>query len=250
MPAGANNQAVIMQPKTLIPVSGTLISRVVLFLVSAALLAWAGYELQKTDTLPIQKIHAVGTFSNVNETMLRGVVVKTLDGGYFAVNVSEVRRAVEELAWVNSASVSRIWPDTLSINVIEENAMAIWAQGGLVSQEGKMFTPAKISYPKALPIFDGPIGKQRNMTEFYLQAKDIVGVLGINITRLHFDSRGAIKIYLSNGIHVLLGREKTKSRLDRFVRVYKKVLVKKITEIASIDMRYSNGLAVAWRKLN
>jgi len=247
MSARANNQAVYMHPKTLMPVSSTTLWRVVLFFVSAALLAWAGYELQKPDTLPIQKIHAVGTFNKVDEAMLRGVVAKTLDGGYFAVNVIEVKLAVENLPWVHSASVSRIWPDTLSISVVEEQAIAVWAKGGLVNNQGVMFLPQPTSYPAALPIFDGPIGMQRNMTEFYLHAKQLVEALGVSILRLQFDSRGAIKIKLSNQIEVILGREKTQSRLERFVRVYKKILAKKATEIASIDMRYSNGLAVGWR---
>ncbi len=248
MSARANNQAVYMHPKTLMPVSSTTLWRVVLFFVSATLLAWAGYELQKPDTLPIQKIHAVGTFNKVDEAMLRSVVAKTLDGGYFAVNVVEVQQAVEDLPWVHLANVSRIWPDTLSISVVEEQAVAVWAKGGLVSNQGVLFLPKQTSYPVALPVFDGPIGMQRNMTEFYLYAKKILKVLGVSISRLHFDSRGAIKIQLSNDIDVLLGREKTHSRLERFVRVYKKALAKKVTEIASIDMRYSNGLAVGWRK--
>jgi len=250
MSARANNQAVYMHPKTLMPVSSTTLWRVVLFFVSAVLLAWAGYELQKPDTLPIQKIHAVGTFNKVDEAMLRSVVAQTLDGGYFAVNVNEVKQAVENLPWVHSANVSRIWPDTLAISVVEEKAVAVWAKGGLVSFQGVMFLPKPTSYPTALPIFDGPIGMQRNMTEFYLYAKKIVETLGISIARLQFDSRGAIKLQLSNQVDVLLGREKTESRLERFVRVYKKVLAAKATEIASIDMRYSNGLAVGWRDTN
>jgi cell division protein FtsQ len=91
---------------------------------------------------------------------------------------------------------------------------------------------------------------ERNMTEFYKNAKSIIEPLGIEITGLNLDSRGAYLIELSNDIELLLGRENIKSRLERFARVYKKVLIKRATEIARIDMRYSNGLAVGWRKLN
>ena len=250
MSAKANNQAVYMHPKTIMPVNGVTFWRVLLFVASAALLGWGAYVLQKPETLPIQKIHAIGTFSKINEEMLRGVVATSIDAGYFAVDVAEVKRAVEALPWVHKASVSRIWPDTLSINVIEEKASAIWARGGLVNQLGEIFVPEKNSYPDNLPVFDGPVGKQRNMTEFYKQASSIIEPLQVKIVRLHFDSRGAITIYLSNNIEVLLGREKAENRLQRFVRVFKKVLINKVNEIASIDMRYSNGLAVGWKKLN
>jgi cell division protein FtsQ len=214
------------------------------------LLSWSVIEIQKPETLPIKKIHALGSFSRVDEKMLRNVIAESIDGGYFAVNVSAVKQAVESLPWVHSASVSRIWPDTISINVVEEQATAVWARGGLVNQQGAIILPLPESYPKGLPVFNGPAGMERNMTEFYKTAKEIIGTLGIQITGLNLDSRGAYVIELSNNIDLLLGRENIQSRLERFARVYKKVLAKRSSDIARIDMRYSNGLAVGWRKLN
>jgi cell division protein FtsQ len=230
--------------------NGKAVRSTAFILLAALLLSWAFIELRKPNTLPIKTIHALGTFSKVDEAMLRNVIAKSIDGGYFAVNVSAVQEAVESLAWVRSASVSRIWPDTISINVIEEKATAVWARGGLVNQQGAIIIPIEETYPVGLPVFNGPRGMERNMTEFYKNAKSIIEPLGIEITGLNLDSRGAYLIELSNDIELLLGRENIKSRLERFARVYKKVLIKRATEIARIDMRYSNGLAVGWRKLN
>lgn len=250
MSARASQQAVYMGTGPMMPFNGLAVRRVILIVVSTALLVWGVVELRKPGTLPIKKIHAVGSFVKVDETMLRAVIAKVLDGGYFAVNVSEVQQAVESLAWIKSASVSRIWPDTISINVVEEQATAVWARGGLVNQQGAIILPFEKSYPAGLPDFNGPVGMERNMTEFYKQARDVIGSLGLEIKSLNLDSRGAYVLELSNDIELLLGKEHIQSRLDRFARVYKKVLVKRATEIAKIDMRYSNGLAVGWRRLN
>jgi len=247
MATRTEKQAVYMQTRTVLPFSWVTLQRVALFIVSAAIIAWAAFKLQQPETLPIGKIHALGTFTQVNEGMLRQVVADTIDGGYFAVNVTDVKQAVEKLPWIHKASVGRIWPDTISINVTEQKAMAIWNGGGLVNYQGALFIPPKETFPASLPEFTGPVGMERNMTEFYQQAKKIIEPVGVLIQHLDLDSRGAYTLRLNNGIKVLLGREQINSRVERFVRVYKKVLMERAAEIERIDMRYSNGLAVGWR---
>ena len=88
------------------------------------------------------------------------------------------------------------------------------------------------------------------LVEFYKEAKQVIQPLGLEILTLTLDSRGAYRLELSNDIELLLGREKIQNRLERFARVFQKVLKTRAAEIARIDMRYSNGLAVGWRKLN
>lgn len=248
MSTRANKQAVYMRTKEGLDINWQILMRVVWFIASAAFLAWTVIQLQRPDVLPIKKIQALGTFDHVNEGMLRDVVAQTGKGGYFSVNVNAVQSAVEKLPWVAGASVSRIWPDTLAINVTEQQAYALWAKGGVVNQHGVVFFPKQASYPVGLPVLDGPIGMERNMTESYQLAKKIIGPLELEIKILKMDSRRAISLHLSNGIEVILGREDTQSRLERFARVYKKVLASRASDIARVDMRYSNGLSVGWHK--
>lgn len=250
MSARVNQQAVYLSTHRWLSLNGQVLRRSVFITLIISILVWAGIEMRKPDTLPIKTIHALGSFSRVDETMLRNVIADSIDGGYFAVDVLELQKAVESLAWVNSASVSRIWPDTISIKVVEEQVTALWAKGGLVNQQGAIILPLQETYPAGLPVFEGPVGMERNMTEFYKHARQIIEPLGIEIMGLKLDNRGAYVIELSNDIELLLGREHKQSRLERFARVYRKVLANRAGEIARIDMRYSNGLAVGWRKLN
>lgn len=248
MSAKASQQAVFMRERTWSFVNWQTLIRVVVFFTSAGLLGWFVNFLQKPETLPVNKIHAVGAFNMVNEAMLREVVAKTVTGGYFTVNVDEVKKAVEEIPWVYQANVSRVWPDTVSINVTEQIALAQWAMGGIVNPQGTLFKPTEINKSLTLPVFDAPLGMERNMTEFYFMAKAIIEPLGLTITQLHMDGRRAYRLTLSNGIVVLLGRENMQDRLNRFARVYHKVLAARAADIERIDTRYSNGLAVGWNK--
>jgi len=248
MSAKASQQAVFLREREWPFINLKLLLRIALFLASAGLLAGFVSYLQNPNTLPVNKIHALGTFNNVNESMLREVVAKTVTGGYFTVNVDEVKRAVEAIPWVYQANASRVWPDTISINVTEQTALAHWAMGGIVNQQGTLFKPETDSKTLALPVFDGPLGMERNMTEFYLMARTVIEPLGLTISELHMDNRRAYRLTLNNGIVVLLGRENMTERLQRFARVYNKVLVARADDIERIDTRYSNGLAVGWNK--
>jgi len=247
MATRASNQAVYLHTSYRRQINWRRIRSWLLVLCGLSLLVLAVKKLQEPGTLPIRQIQALGTFDHVNEEMLRGVVAKTIRGGYFTVNVDEVQQAVQAIPWVAQDSVRRVWPDTLAIDVVEQQSKAMWAKGGLVNQQGVLFFPKRDSYPKGLPVFDGPVGSERNLTETYQLAKTIIEPLQLQIREIHMDSRRAVNLKLSNGIEVILGRDDTQVRLHRFARVYQKLLVKRAADIARVDMRYSNGLAVGWR---
>lgn len=247
MSARANQQAVFLRTRRHWQINWHLLWYWLLVLASVALLTLGIMKLQEPDTLPIRKIHALGTFNHLNENMLRQVVANTVQGGYFTLNVEEVQNAVKDIPWVAQASVRRVWPDTLAINVSEQLTEAEWAKGGLVNQQGVLFFPERNTYPKGLPLFDGPSGSERNLSETYHLAQAIIQPLQLQISEIHMDSRRAISLKLNNGIELILGREDTRVRLERFARVYRKVLAQRANDIARVDMRYSNGLAVGWR---
>ena len=54
----------------------------------------------------------------------------------------------------------------------------------------------------------------------------------------------------ANEIEVVLGRENVLERLQRLTKIYPGALAKRSAEIKSIDLRYTNGMAVRWKKLS
>lgn len=217
-------------------------------LITMAVVGWLWLTINDPRTLPVRKIHAVGSFVHVNEQMLREAVAKAIDGGYFRLDVDKVKLAVEKIAWIETVRVRRVWPDTLSIEVQEQVALARLAGGGLVNSRGEVFMPEASTYPEGLPVFISPGGAERKVTEHFLQARGRLSAAGLEISEFHMDARHAISLKLSNGVEVILGREAIEGRLQRLVRIYQKTLAGRTGDIARIDLRYSNGLAVGWRK--
>lgn len=248
MATHASRQAVYMRSYRRWQINWRRLWNLFVLLCLAIFLVMGVRKLLQPQTLPINRIQALGTFTHVDANMLRQVVARTVRGGYFTVNVDEVQKAVKTIPWIVHDTVRRVWPDTLAIQVTEQKAEAEWAKGGLVNTQGVLFFPKRNTYPKGLPVFDGPVGMQRNLTEAYAAANAIISPLDLKITEIHMDSRHSISLKLANGIEVVVGRDETQKRLERFARVYRKLLIKRAGDIARVDLRYSNGLAVGWRQ--
>ena len=252
----ANPQAVIATPnasgwrlKAALPLR--LLATLLLLGGVVALLGWCVAKLNDPATLPISKIRVQGSFVHLNEAMLQRTVAGTKNQGFFSVDIAAVKQQVEQLPWVKQAAVRRIWPDTLGIEVVEQKAVARWAAGGLVNRAGENFRPAETQAFSHLPLFVGPQNMLAAMREQYRQSNALLITVGLRIAELAMNSRRALTLQLTlpskARIELVLGREETAARLQRFIRVYKKLLMARSADIARVDLRYSNGLSVQWK---
>ncbi len=217
-----------------------------LLLVLSALF-WAEHQLSKPQTLPVKKIQVHGAFINLNEEMLHRAISNTVAGGYFNVDVEQIRKVVEQLPWVETASVRRVWPDTLSVNVVEQKPVAISKTNGLINKKGEVFKPLQ-PIKQNLPVFEGKAALNPLMLKHYYAMNEQLKAIDRKIVYLKFDDRHAIALKLDNGVKVMLGRGDASVRLQRMIKIYPRVLSARIDDIAVIDLRYTNGMAIAWKK--
>ena len=222
-------------------IAGALMS-VMLVAATGVIVRW----LMDPHTLPIQRVQIAGQFRHLTSEQLQAAVANTVSGGFFTVDVAAVMRAARTLPWVDVASVRRVWPDTLRLEVIEQVPLARWAEHDLLNRRGERFTPAVDTLPTELPELRGPAGLESAITASYYEMSKALAPDGLKIARLIQDERRSWRVTLDNGIELRLGRDDAYPRLLRFVRLYPKVLASRATEIATIDLRYTNGFAVAW----
>ena len=210
-------------------------------LVSLFVIGWM--KVNQPGFMPIEKIRAQGEFINLTEEMLLGQA-GNIQGGYFNINVGSVQESVESLAWVDKAYVRRTWPDTLLITVTEQKARAEWHDNGLINLRGELFYPDRQTFPVGLPKLSGPEGTHRQLLEHYQSMSRIVVETGLLIQQISMDARRSLILHFDNGMKILLGREAHYVRLDRFMRIYRKLLVTEINQLQQIDMRYTNGFTI------
>lgn len=214
--------------------------------------ALVGTALALTSLLdrPVRNVDVIGAFHRVSVLDVEKVVRSTLTGGFVRANIAELQGAVEHVPWVDQARIQRRWPDTLQISITEQEAVARWGDTGLVNARGEVFVRGERHVPMELPRLEGPDGSEHRVAEEFFQIRSQLDAASLAVSGLRLDQRGAWEIDLANGVVVRLGRRELQERLDRFMKVVVVGIVNaRAAEISYIDMRYSNGFSVGWRKL-
>jgi cell division protein FtsQ len=196
---------------------------------------------------PVRVISMDGSFQRVSPGQIEQAVAPYLAAGFMSADLPAIERAVELLPWVDHARVQRRWPTSLHVTVFEQTAAARWDDAGLLNTRGELFVRAAAHVPSELPRLSGPVGTETQVAQRYLSAEGRMLEAGLRIAALRLDARGAWELDLDNGVTVRLGRRQVDERLDRFIRTASQVIAHRLTEIAYVDMRYSNGFAIGWR---
>ena len=97
-----------------------------------------------------------------------------------------------------------------------------------------------------LPGLSGPDGSTQQLMAAYKLVQDGVAAIGRSVRQLEMDGRGSIRVELSGGLQLVLGREQIPEKISRFRRLYESNLAQQAGRVTSVDLRYSHGAAVAW----
>jgi len=203
--------------------------------------------LQQDDTLPILHVSVEGNFSHADKKALVKTVMPFVTGNFINVDVDKLREAGQSLPWVKVVQVKRQWPDGLHLVVEEHTALARWGKNALLNTEGELFMPKRASFPTGLPLIQGPEGSSPLMVQRYKTLDKTFTKLGMQLATITMDRRRAWTLQFNNGMEIRLGRAQNEQRLNRFLQVYKAGLNTYQTDIAVVDMRYTNGLSVVWK---
>jgi len=221
--------------------------------VAISLLVFMMYNnINLDDWLPIQSVKIEGEFAFLNKEQLRKQTIPVINGGFFNVDLPLIRNALVDLPWVEDVSVRRQWPDTLLVRVIEKKPVVLWGDKGVISAKGKLFLPQQKPAIK-LPHLHGPKDQHKQMLRELARMQAWLLETGLYIENLELNARRSWTLTMSTGMELRLGREQMHERLNRFVSVYQQTLKTEMLrktgrKIKHIDMRYTNGFAVAWKE--
>ena len=164
--------------------------------------------------------------------------------GFFSVDLRVVQAAVEAHPWVRRAAVKRVWPDTLAVEVTEQVPVARWREECLVNRYGELFGPVLRDYPD-LPLLQGPDeGSFPEVMARYNTLSQLLHPAGLRLSALSMSRRGAWEMQLDGRIRLQAGSVDTVRRLQRFLRFYQSLPPEEAAALATIDLRYPNGIAV------
>lgn len=195
---------------------------------------------------PIRSIEINGPFQRVTALQIEEAISDQLEDGFVSADLAEIRRSIVELAWIDQAMVARRWPSRIRIDVTEQVPAAIWGKSGLLNVRGELFVKNARHIPAELPRLSGPETHAADVAKRYLDVRGRLIPIGLDLRRVHLDPRGAWDMTLHNGIEVRLGRRDVDARTELFLDVVADIITGRATEIAYVDMRYSNGFTIGW----
>ncbi len=212
------------------------------------LLVWGGIFLSHPDTLPIKQVRIEGDFTRLSPVDLQLLVTDKVRGGFFNLDVDAVRLALLAEPWVSEVTVKRIWPDALRVIVIEQIPVVRWKDSGLLNSSGEYFAPELATIPVDLPLLSGPEGTELNLLNQFNVMQKRMQLIGFKVVSIALNERRAWSFQLNNGIKVVLGRRDFEERLNRFLTLIPTTISGRIEQTESVDMRYTNGFSIRWKK--
>lgn len=222
-----------------------------LYLILALALAGGAFvaitQMQDPAAYPIRKVTIDGDFRYLAPTSIKAAVSSAVRGGFFEVDVQDVREKILEEPWVKEATVRRIWPDTIHVSIVEQQPVAYWGESALLNDDADVFAPNRSSFPPGLVRLSGPVGAEVEILATYRQAMKSLGAIGLGISAVNLSARRAWTLSLKDGSSVVLGRRGPLDRLERFVQAYQHILRDHWDRVAVIDLRYTNGFSIRER---
>jgi cell division protein FtsQ len=202
---------------------------------------------------PIARVAIQGDLSYISQQSVQQRIAPYLAASFFSIDLATMRSELETMPWIAHAEVRRVWPDQVVIRLEEQLPVARWGDSALLNNQGAAFAPRELANYEHLPQLFGPQRAQQQVMQQYQVLSQMLRPLGFSIVRLELRDRGSWFLTTGAGsagpgIELLLGRDNLIPKMRRFIAIYDKTLKDQITNIARVDLRYANGLAVGWRE--
>lgn len=196
---------------------------------------------------PLTQVMVGGDFNYMQRQDLAQLVSAEIDGGFLTVDLSHLRQVLQDHSWVDHVSIRRQWPSTLRVEVIEEVPIARWGEEGFLNRLGVELAIDDNSRLDSLPVLRADYGSSAEMMQHYQLLAELLLPTGLKLIEMQRDHMGAWRVETNQGIELVLGREQIGEKIKRLALVWASGLNQQAKEIKTIDLRYPNGLAVAWR---
>lgn len=224
-------------------------------LAGAGLLAGGVLWLARSPWLPIRTIELEGELQRNSVAAVRANAAPQLSGNLLSIDLDRARTVFEAVPWVRQASLRRVWPDRLAVQLEEHRPAALWVDEAgderLVNDRGEIFE-ANLGdvEDEHLPEFSGPEGSSAQMLSLYQRLAPLFAAYKMAPVSLQLSGRGSWSVELDTGATVTLGRgseDELLARSERFLRSVAQVTDRYQRDLEYADLRHADGYAVRLR---
>lgn len=203
--------------------------------------------LHNSRLFPVKTVTIESSYQHVSKQTLQQLIAPYMRKSFFFLDIKTINNQLLKQQWIDSVNIQRIWPNKIVIIIKEQEPVAKWNNYGLLNDQGEIFRPPQNTFPVNLPLLIGSDEQAEKIWQYYQEMNNYLERLNLSITQINLDPVAGWKLTLSNGIVIMLGNSDFMQHFNNFVVAYPKIIKTKTTPIESIDLRYTNGLAIKWK---
>ncbi len=208
-----------------------------------------GYINKFQQQYPVVKLKLLGELDYIDQKDIELLLGDLLLNNLWTLNLNVVKDKLMLNSWIDQLILKKCWPNKLEVSIVYNKPIAVWNDSFFLTASGKILYSTKNELKLQtlnLPKFYGETGKENLLLNTYLLLLEKLSSIGLLVERLDFKQDQGIVALLNNNIKLKLGTFDLSDRITRFIVAYKKKLNPSISDISYVDLRYTNGVAVAW----
>lgn len=223
--------------------------------VGLAVVAAAMVWLSRAPWWSIRVIQLEGDMQRNSLSTIRANATPRLSGNFISLDLDKARAAFESVPWVRQATLHRVWPDRLAVQLVEHRPVALWkgedGNDRLVNDHGEVFE-ANLGDVEDddLPTLSGPDGTSAQMLTLYRRLEPLFSNGGQQLATLRLSGRGSWRAEFDSGAVVDIGRgseDEVVARCERFLRTVGQVTGRYQRALEQADLRHAEGYALRLR---
>lgn len=218
-------------------------------MICAALLSLRlGYLfLSDPQRFPINTVKVTASYEQISRKQLETILSQYAHMGFFSLSTRALQKDLNAFEWADRVEVTRVWPDTLTIKLVEKVPVATWNHVP-ITWDGRFIRTDEDAFHERLPELSGPENQFAEVLQSYQKLSKLLGTYQLQIAKLQLRENQAWELDLTGGIRLHLGHREVEQRLIRFCRAYRLEFSEQSERLSSVDLRYAHGMAVQWKQ--
>lgn len=210
------------------------------------------YLLGSREPLFFLKNIRINGTHQLGDTDVVGRVAPFLKESLLKIDVSKMKEAITSHPFVREASIRRVFPFSIVIDVKEKVPSALWVNGDgaieVLDEQGEPYKPLKRGDAMGLFIINAKTRNDAKSIYRDVNAWTGEGVMKKeSLSEVAYNEGNVILFGAEDGVEIILGKEDQKMRLKKAMAVLEDAKTRGLI-IKCIDARFEKGAIVKERK--
>ncbi|AHF00558.1 cell division protein FtsQ [Thiomicrospira aerophila AL3] len=197
----------------------------------------------------------ISPLQNITLDQVEDQIWPYLEQSFWDVDLVGLQQVLQLNPWVESAFVSKQWPNQLVLKLVEREPVARWRQQSLVDRQGVIFNPDDVAAFGHLVVLDAHELQSRAMLRHWSEVQALLNPLDWQVLGMTWFADDVLKVDVDAGHQIYLIASDKKQLVQRFMLAWPKLSDSTVQPVIlnsalkqsarwKIDLRYSNGMAL------